>query len=307
MRLRFSIVICTLNRETVLCETLKKVFSLMVDRTDGEIILVDQTRKHTAETERFLSSASDSIRWFAVNFASLTRARNLGVSAANGEIVIFLDDDVDPSPALIDEHLESYTGPEIWGVGGSMLLPQQTQHSQSEFTTNELSDISINRINRYDLDWPRFLEWAPGCNMSFRRNRIHAVGGFDEAFQGASIGEETEFCFRIRKAGGKIKYAPKAKLIHLINPTGGCRDAAKEKERLAQVLESLNYALTRMQTSRAARWQKLLAQSRVFSINRQSFRQFTWPFRIWWCVSGLLRAIQAGRRNPILPLLPLSD
>jgi GT2 family glycosyltransferase len=48
------------------------------------------------------------------------------------------------------------------------------------------------------------------------------TGYFDSKFSGNAIFEDTDLCFRFRKLGYKIIFDPKAELIHLAHPRGGC-------------------------------------------------------------------------------------
>lgn len=309
MRTVISIIICTLNREEVLCNTLRSVVRLLEGRQDGELIVVDQTCRHTEVTENCLNELAKSFRWERVDFASLTRARNHGVRLARGEIILFLDDDVEPSPHLIDEHLACFDKPEIWGVGGCALLPGKKKLSRGDLTSSELSEIATNRSNRFDLDWPRITSWASGCNMSFRREKLFEVGGFDEAYYGVAVGEEVELCWRLCQAGGIIVYAPDAELVHLVNPSGGCRDAYKGAEMTAQFLDNQNYHLTRIGKGGIARWMALFSQCRIIALNRTSLRDGTWIERLKWCWGGVRRLLQFTGRVPVLGLLraPLSE
>lgn len=303
MRVAISIIICTLNREEVLCNTLRSVIRLLEGRQDSELIVVDQTCRHTEATENCLNELAKSFRWERVDFASLTRARNHGVRLARGEIILFLDDDVEPSPRLIDEHLACYNKPEIWGVGGCALLPGKRKLSRGDLTSSELREIESNHSNRFDLNWSRITSWASGCNMSFRREKLFEVGGFDEAYYGVAIGEEAELCWRLCQAGGVIVYAPDAELLHLVNPSGGCRDAHKGAEMTAQFLDNQNYHLKRIGKSGMARWMALFSQCRIIAFNRTSLRDGTWIERLKWCWRGLLRALQYTGRVPVLGLL----
>lgn len=302
---RVSIIICTLNREEVLCNTLRRVAVLMRNRDDAELIVVDQTRRHQAATEHCLTELAGIIQLHRVEFASLTRARNYGMRQAKGEIVLFLDDDVEPVPNLIDEHLACYADTEVWGVGGCTLLPGKSKLSRTDLTKAELSRLTHDYGNRFDLDWPRTIFWAPGCNMSFRREKIFEVGGFDEAFYGSAIGEETELCSRICRAGGILQYAPAAELVHLVDPAGGCRDARAEEERIAQLLDNAHYMLRRTGRPWMECWRILLHQCKTIAFNRRSLREWTWPQRCAWCIKGLRRAVQGGNRQPILPFFEI--
>lgn len=299
---QISIIICTLNREAVLCETLRRVAALIKDRDDAELIVVDQTQKHQDATEQCLTELGEVMQLHRVEFTSLTRARNYGIRQAVGEIILFLDDDVEPSPNLIDEHLACFVEPDVWGVGGCTLLPGKAKLSRADLSSHELANLKSGRTNRFDLDWPRLTTWAPGCNMSFRRDKLFEVGGFDEAFYGMAIGEETELCYRIRNVGGLIAYSPSAELVHLVEPTGGCRDARIEDERTAQMLDNANYMLRKIEMPWLERWRILIRQSRTIAFNKRTMREWTWFERCASCISGLRRALRNRDRQPILPL-----
>ena len=270
----------------------------MQGRTDAELIVVDQTRSHDEATERCLTDLAGTLHLHRVGFASLTRARNHGVRHARGEIILFLDDDVEPSPNLLNEHLACYAAPNGWGVGGCTLLPGKGKLSKSDFSPAALRSLELERTNRFDLDWPRTMGWAPGCNMSFRRDKLFAVGGFDEAFYGMAVGEEAELCYRIRQAGGTILYSPAAALVHLVNPSGGCRAAVENFERTAQLLDNQYYHLTRIGRTGITRWKALLGQCRTIAINRRTLREGTWFSWGLACVHGMQRALRNANRKP---------
>lgn len=299
-----SIVICTLNREEVLCNTLRSVVALMQGRTDAELIVVDQTRSHDEATERCLAELAETLHLHRVDFASLTRARNHGIRQSRGEIILFLDDDIEPSSNLLNEHLACYTDPDVWGVGGCTLLPGKGKLSKRDFSPAALRSLEFERTTRFDLDWPRTMGWAPGCNMSFRREKLIAVGGFDEAFYGIAVGEEAELCYRVRQAGGIIQYAPEAALVHLVNPSGGCRTATESAERTAQLLDNQYYHLSRIGRTGFARWKALFSQCRTIALNRTTFREGTWLEWLIVCGRGIQRTLQNAGRKPKLGLLP---
>lgn len=300
---RLSIIICTLNREQVLCDTLRTVIALLKRRGDAELLVIDQTRQHEPETEQCLNELAENLQWHRVDFASLTRARNHGVRHARGEIILFLDDDIVPEPTLLDAHLCCYEDPEIAGVGGCMLLPGERVLGREDLAKAELHRLDRGLVDRFDLDWPRDLKWAPGCNMSFRREWLYRVGGFDESFYGAAIGEEAELCHRVRKAGGRIGYAPKARILHLVNPTGGCRDAVAEVERLVQALGNAWYCWKRTGVALPVRLWRLMRVLRPKLVGFDAFRHSDLSSRLQLVAQVMVRLMTDEARSPALGLL----
>ena len=61
-----------------------------------------------------------------------------------------------------------------------------------------------------------------GLKHGFRMAVVREIGGFDRR---TNLLEETDFSTRLRKAGWRILFEPKAELLHLSTPAGGVRDA----------------------------------------------------------------------------------
>ena len=123
MRLSASIVIPTLNRELVLCDTLSSILSVADGSGLVEIIVVDQSATHQPETLSRLEELSENplIKYHRVIFRGTTKARNYGTRIARGEVVIFLDDDVLTPPGFVQAHLNQYSDPSIAGIAGCVI------------------------------------------------------------------------------------------------------------------------------------------------------------------------------------------
>ena len=75
-----------------------------------------------------------------------------------------------------------------------------------------------------------------GCNMSFRRTALLAIGGFDEAFVGPRRDEsDVSLSLLAHSPNHELWFNPRAKLLHLMAPTGGCRSGGT-RERCAKLL-----------------------------------------------------------------------
>ena len=65
------------------------------------------------------------------------------------------------------------------------------------------------------------VDWVSGACMVVRREAMQAVGGFDKRF--FLYWEDTDFCMRIRDAGWKVIYYPRAKVIHSVGKSSNTR------------------------------------------------------------------------------------
>jgi hypothetical protein len=65
------------------------------------------------------------------------------------------------------------------------------------------------------------VDWVSGACMVVRRDVMEAVGAFDERF--FLYWEDTDLCRRIRDAGWKVVYVPRAEVIHSVGKSSGTR------------------------------------------------------------------------------------
>lgn len=184
-----------------------------------------------------------------------------------------------------------------------MLLPGGCRLGREDLAKAELQRLDRGLVDRFDLDWPRDLKWAPGCNMSFRREWLYRVGGFDESFYGAAIGEEAELCHRVRKAGGRIGYAPQAGILHLVNPTGGCRDVVADVERLVQSLGNAWYCWKRMEVALPRRLWRLMRALRPKLVGFEASRNSDLSSRLQLMAQVVARLMTDDVRSPALGLM----
>ena len=234
-----SVIIPTYQREEVLRTTLEDV--LQQEYPQLEILVVDQTQNHQLATENYLDNLDklQKIRWFRVNWASLPGARNYAVRRAEGDILLFIDDDVKLPPGYLEAHGRNFQqNPAIGAVAGRVFdrmkladYANKKTEDNSPYTIDYLPPEAMEPgIAWYYIDLvhttkPQRVISARGCNMSFRRDIFTKYNiWFDERFRGSAVREESDFCLRLRSTGYQIWYDPKAHLVHLGEETGGCHD-----------------------------------------------------------------------------------
>jgi len=133
--MKVSVIIPTLNRERDLVRTIKDI--LKDTYPDFELIVVDQTEEHTAETKQELKNLAPRITVVNEAVKSLPHARNIGIERARGAIILFLDDDIIPEPGLIAAHVKNYENVKIAGVGGRVVMAGEEQKSYPQKLVTE--------------------------------------------------------------------------------------------------------------------------------------------------------------------------
>lgn len=144
------------------------------------------------------------------------RTQNLAISQARGEIVAFVDDDVEVAPQWLKAVQEFFKDYPFDAMQGPILIPPEMENDQ-EFL----------RLYRRYRTIP-FVQYKPkvmeiltltGANMAMRRELFSRVGLFDERLgPGRSgISEDVEFAQRIIRHGGRIGYEPKAVVYHEVD------------------------------------------------------------------------------------------
>jgi len=214
-----SVIIPTYNRDEPLRKTLKSL--LTQDYPNFEIIVVDQSDKEFPEKEKFLKKHKKKISYFRLAPPSLPAARNFGLKKAKGEIIVFCDDDVKIKKGWILGHVKNYSDCRLGAVAGRVI----TKGQKIEPNFRGVGKISWwgKIAGGYSSKTPQEIGNLIGCNMSFRKQVLESIGGFDEKFVGNALREETDAALRIKKLGWKIAFSPKAELIHLRAEAGGCR------------------------------------------------------------------------------------
>ena len=217
--MKASLVIPSYNREELLVQTLRCAFAQ--DHDDLEILLIDQTKAHTPETEAFLAANRSRFSHVRPDFASVTKARNEGLRRAQGEVIIFIDDDVSFEPGFVSAHLAGHAdGTHV--VQGRVTEQGSRHPSQPTWLTESLR---FKGGDNYDRDGAT--NNITGCNFSIRREVVERIGHFDENFKGVSVREESDFARRAFKAGLSFKFSAAAALFHHRSVTGGVGTGVK--------------------------------------------------------------------------------
>jgi hypothetical protein len=135
----------------------------------------------------------------------LERRPERGLAAAAGAVVAYTDSDCVADPDWLRHLMTAMRDQGVEAVGGPNVPPG------SDALVAKCVAASPGGPSHVMLD-DRLAEHVPGCNMAFARDRLLALGGFDEQFRQA--GDDVDVCWRFLDAGLRIGFAPAALVWH---------------------------------------------------------------------------------------------
>lgn len=230
-------VVCTNGRPSYVAPLLETLKAL--GHPDIEIIVVQGPDGRDGA-----ALGIPGVRWVHTDQRNIAAARNLGVRAARGDFVAFLDDDGLPETYWLDELRTAIEqSAEVAAVGGPV-FDHSGINVQLRFNTISRTGLPRPILHSYDVNtlfsspdsWE--VAYAPGGNCGFRRKALVAIGGFDEVFTWAY--EDPDVCLRLVDAGYAIGSAPRAWIHHKMGPSR-MRDALRVVTDWFEILRSASY------------------------------------------------------------------
>ncbi len=218
-----SVVIPTRNRAKSLRSTLESLVQQDLGEPYEVIVVDNSSTDATVEVvQEFAQRTGGVVRYVVEGIVGLSRARNAGIAAACGEIVVFTDDDVIPDRSWLRMLVSTYREhPDAWVVGGPVNL-ELPDPLPRWFTIDPPYDMSYV-LGRFSLgpdtlrlEYPQLVV---GGNMSLNRPLVSRIGFFNtELGRGTRRfqGEDPELCYRVYRAGGSVYYCGGAVVTHVI-------------------------------------------------------------------------------------------
>lgn len=187
----FSVIIPTHNRPELLFRAINSVMSSSYDNTeivvvnDGSVAAYPDLREYYDDRVHYYKSGAS---------LGVAASRNLGVSMAKGEWIVFLDDDDELTPEYLSRikgTIRSYEGcSAVWTgarviqrINGSVEIMERTFPGDYSSTKHLIKDL---------------LSIGLGFGFAIDKKVFNHVGKFDDKF---SVGEDTELFFRLISNG----------------------------------------------------------------------------------------------------------
>ncbi len=191
---RVSVVVASYNAHSTLRLCLDSLQNLSYP--NYEVILVDDGS--TDETPS-IASEYKYIRYIRYEKnQGLSVARNIGIEAAEGEIVAFTDADCRADDDWLFFIVTDLIGSRFAGIGGHNFLPPDDSWTASAVMVSPGGPAHVMLTDR-------LAEHVPGCNMLFYKWALEEIGGFDPIYRKA--GDDVDICWRLQERGYKIGFS----------------------------------------------------------------------------------------------------
>ncbi len=222
--MKLSVVICTYNREKYLYNVLKSIVENDFPVAQYEIVLVNNNSKDNTEAicKQFAADFPHvEFHYFVETKQGLSHARNRGIQEAQGDIIIYVDDDAVVNKEYLQTYWEFFTAhPEAYAAGGPVVPQYET--AEPRWMSHYTLSLITGYHNHGDKEKPYSGKAYPGGgNAGYRKVVFETVGLFNPELgrNGNSLAcsEEKDIFDKMREARMPFYYLPTAILYHQIS------------------------------------------------------------------------------------------
>lgn len=222
--LTVSIIIPNYNGEKLLKKNLLKVIKeCQFLNLCQEIIIVDDgsTDRSVEQVKSLIRQLADKVQSYSLNLKiklienkknlGFASAVNRGVKEAKSKIVVLLNTDVYPERGFLEAVLPHFQDEKVFAVG---MMDKSIEGEKIVLRGRGIGDwqkgFYVHRRGEVDKT---NTDWVAGGSGAFRRSIFLKLGGFAEVFN-PFYWEDIDLSYRAVRAGYKILFEPKAKVVH---------------------------------------------------------------------------------------------
>ncbi|HEV3439729.1 MAG TPA: glycosyltransferase [Gemmata sp.] len=219
-----TVAMCTWNRAALLDQTLTRMRELRIPAgLTWELLIVNNNSTDNTDEVIDKHTANLPIRRLLEKKQGHSNARNCAIDHAQGELILWTDDDVDPDLGWLSAAVEAFARhPDAAAVGGPI---------EPWFAIDPDPDLMAAfrelRIGYCGVDhgpnerWLGVGEAIYGANMAFRRSLVTGLRFDPRTGRNGVIlsnGDDTTYVAAVRNRGGKVLWAPPMRLRHYVDP-----------------------------------------------------------------------------------------
>lgn len=214
-----SVIVPSYNRKKCLIKVMDQLVTQSYQ--PHEAFVIDASAPEERVDAEQLSRYPDWMYYLPFSpSGNVSRQRNDAIKRCSGDVVLFLDDDVEFGHDLIEKHLGALKETGADGISGIVLAPGEKVSVQlNDKPKPALLSVGVPDCRIYDGVVTTYLICT--ANFSIIRTALLAVGGFDEQIHGTL--DDVEIGIRLINAGYKILHHNGPRLLHLRVPSSGSR------------------------------------------------------------------------------------
>lgn len=157
--------------------------SIRAQGAGPEIVVID----NGSLDESVAVAQSFGARVLQIPDCGVSTLRNRGVAAARGDLIAFVDADMQLNPGWLDRALSLLVDPQVVGVGAEYRAPSNANQIQQIY--DGMREPTLGTTDT---------RWLPTGNMVVRRVAFDTIGGFDESLRTC---EDWDLCVRLKEHG----------------------------------------------------------------------------------------------------------
>lgn len=242
-RCRASVIINTVDRAADLEVTLAALLEVWDPSQDELIVVLGPTED---ESEAILKTSRMHHLLLRCEERNLSVSRNIGLAAASGRYVVFIDDDASPEPGWLDALIAPLEKDAGLAIAAGFVLDGQGQRELNShvvadtlgrahsFATAEEAEREIQRAGPH-----RAFLTATGCNMAFKRSLLNRIGGFDPAYR--YFLEETDAVRSLLLLGFRCQVVSASRVRHRLGGNIVRRPRLNPADSLIVIRSQLHY------------------------------------------------------------------
>jgi glycosyltransferase involved in cell wall biosynthesis len=210
-----SIIICTRNRSASLQETFNALNRVHIPANwRSELLLIDNgSTDDTPAVSKAATLKSIEVKYFSLPTGGKCRALNLGLAHARGDVLVFTDDDVEPSINWLSSLVAPILASECDATVGRITLGPELCRPWME--PDHMRRLAATQWS--EIEAPELI----GANMAFHRRVLDRVPAFDPELGPGALGfvDDTLFSLQVMHAGFKVAAVPAAAVVHHPDPS----------------------------------------------------------------------------------------
>ncbi len=194
-----SVIVCVKNRGRYVLDCLASLVA--VNTPDVELVVVDDAS--TDDTPEIIATFKAQHPDHPIRVVTrerscgLSAARNAGIDAASGDVMLFTDSDCVVDPEWVNALVDVFNEEGVWAAGGRVEQP----------APRNIAERAYNGTSRVRASGRSVV----GCNMAFLGTAAARVR-FDETM--TFFCEEDDIARRMKVLGGEIRFTPDAVVEH---------------------------------------------------------------------------------------------